>query len=61
MGELGEIIRTTDGGTNSFKQLSGITERLLDVSFIDSSNGVAVGYQGTILRTTNAGVTWVNQ
>jgi pectate lyase len=32
---------------------------LLDVSFTDANTGTAVGYGGTILRTTSGGATWV--
>ena len=34
---------------------------LLGVSFIDANNGTAVGYEGTILRTTDGGNTWTSQ
>ncbi len=32
---------------------------LNDVYFADSQNGWAVGYEGTILKTTNGGTTWI--
>ena len=35
--------------------------QLLSVHFIDSINGCAVGELGTILRTTDLGVTWSEQ
>ncbi|NIW70633.1 hypothetical protein GWN15_17380, partial [candidate division KSB1 bacterium] len=31
---------------------------LRDVSFIDANTGIAVGIYGTIIRTTDGGVTW---
>ncbi|MCH7516832.1 MAG: hypothetical protein IIB08_06895, partial [Bacteroidetes bacterium] len=43
------------------EQSSGTTEQLDGVSFTDSDNGTAVGYNGTILRTTDGGTTWVSQ
>ena len=33
---------------------------MFGVSMIDASNGVAVGYAGTIVYTTNGGVTWTD-
>jgi hypothetical protein len=39
-----------------------ITEKSLhDVTFINSNDGWAVGYQGTILHTTNGGGSWVEK
>lgn len=40
-------------------QSSGMTERLVGVSFTDAETGTAVGYYGTILRTITGEVTWV--
>jgi len=34
---------------------------LRGVSFSDVNNGRAVGFRGTILRTTNSGTTWITQ
>jgi photosystem II stability/assembly factor-like uncharacterized protein len=34
---------------------------LLNVDFVSDNNGWAVGRGGTILRTEDAGVTWVEQ
>ncbi len=34
---------------------------LQDVSFTDADTGTAVGWHGTILRTTDGGATWVSQ
>lgn len=41
-----------------YMQQSGTTQHLEDISFIDSNNGLAVGYS-TILRTTDGGSTWL--
>ncbi len=43
------------------EQTSGTIWALTAVSFIDSDNGTAVGYDGTILRTTNGGVSFVEE
>jgi photosystem II stability/assembly factor-like uncharacterized protein len=44
-------------------QDSGISAQLslYDVSFTDADTGTAVGQNGTIVRTTNGGTTWVEQ
>ena len=44
-----------------FQQTSGTIEQLWGVSFTDSDNGTAVGGSGTILRTTNGGVSFVEE
>ncbi len=43
------------------EQTSGTIKPLTAVSFTDSDNGTAVGYEGTILRTTNGGVSFVEE
>jgi photosystem II stability/assembly factor-like uncharacterized protein len=57
-GEVGSIIKTTDGGTTWVPQASGATKALKSVYFKDDSNGFAVGSAGTAIRTTDGGVTW---
>ena len=42
-------------------QTSGTTEGLEEIHFINSSTGWAVGYNGTILKTTDGGDTWVTK
>ncbi|MDI6766368.1 MAG: T9SS type A sorting domain-containing protein [Bacteroidota bacterium] len=63
---IARILKTTDAG-NSWIQLMtpDSIPSLRNISFIDSTTGVAVGYQfrnqmisGVILRTSNAGDTW---
>ncbi len=39
-------------------QNSGTTQNLNKVQFVDANTGWAVGDSGTILHTTNAGITW---
>ena len=57
VGQAGFIARRTRGGRWQI-QTSGTTEILRDVAFSGSSTGVAVGENGTIVRTTNGGGTW---
>ncbi len=39
-------------------QNSGTTNHLYSISFADVNTGVAVGYDGTVCRTTNGGINW---
>ncbi len=42
-------------------QTSGTTQGLLSVHFTNANTGWAVGHEGTILHTTNAGIIWSSQ
>ncbi len=56
VGFFGTIIKSTDLGLNWSPQHSGTTFDLLDVHFAsDGLTGLAVGANGTILRTSNGG------
>jgi polyhydroxybutyrate depolymerase len=55
VGEWGIIIR------NGIIQESETTNRLRGVSFADADNGTAVGFFGTIIKTTDGGNTWINK
>jgi len=57
----GLILHTTDGGINWTRQINGTTGGLASIYFTDESNGWAVGGFGTILHTTNAGATFVEE
>jgi photosystem II stability/assembly factor-like uncharacterized protein len=61
VGDLGVILKTTDGGQNWNTQPIGSQTLLVAVDFIDSMNGWIVGEFGTILKTTNSGINWVQQ
>ncbi len=52
------IRRTTDAGQTWVQQPCQIGYALTGVSMIDSNTAVAVGWGGSILRTTDAGVNW---
>ena len=58
VGDNGTIIHSGNSGANWTTRTSGTTERLNGVFFIDLNTGVAVGNDGLILRTTDAGVSW---
>ena len=58
VGNVGTVIKTTDGGTNWNSQTSGTTEGLRSVHFTDNNTGWAVGASGIILKTTDGGAIW---
>jgi photosystem II stability/assembly factor-like uncharacterized protein len=62
----GEILKTTNGGSNWIAQICPTQAELSSVNFIDSNNGWATAadrwygvIKGHILRTTNGGSTWL--
>lgn len=58
VGNVGRIVRTTDGGNSWISVPSNVTEDLYSVIFTDSFNGIAVGSNGVILKTVDSGKTW---
>ena len=52
------VVKTTNAGITWSPLTSGITNALYDVYFFDGTQGVAVGEQGLILRTTDGGAGW---
>jgi photosystem II stability/assembly factor-like uncharacterized protein len=71
VGDLGTILRTTDGGATWTQQASGTTAYLSGAYFTDANTGTVVGCKdydldgnctaNTILRTTDGGATWKQQ
>jgi len=62
VGELGAILKTTNGGAAWVSQYTGTTIEFSSVHFpLDASTGYAVGEYATILKTTDGGTTWVSQ
>jgi len=55
------ILKTTNGGSNWFNVNSGGTTRLYSIYMLNSQNIYAVGDSGTIIFSSNAGSSWVNQ
>ena len=55
------IYKTTDGGTNWTKQLGDGNTEFTAVSFSDSQNGWAVGFNNLVLHTSNGGQSWTPQ
>jgi photosystem II stability/assembly factor-like uncharacterized protein len=57
-GNQGTIRGTTDGGKKWKTRTSPITLELTSVSVGDDSTAIIVGLNGTILRTSDYGITW---
>jgi photosystem II stability/assembly factor-like uncharacterized protein/ribosomal protein L24E len=55
---VGAVAAPATGATDWSRQKVSTSKRLLDVAFVDASNGVSVGQGGTILVTGDGGVTW---
>lgn len=60
VGLSGKIYKSTDVGNTWTEQESGTDKILTGVYFSDENNGIAVGYDGTIVITSNGGVTSVS-
>jgi hypothetical protein len=54
----GKIYRSDDGGRSWVIQLSGTSNDVFGVNFIDTTRGIIVGAKGTILATNDAGHEW---
>ncbi len=61
VGSLGHIMHTSDGGENWELQVSGTSNDLLSVSFIDNQRGWIGGTSATFLKTTDGGRNWIPQ
>ena len=57
-GDIGQILKTEDGGITWDFFLSGTEESLQSLDFINDQIGYACGFAGTILRTIDGGNTW---
>ncbi|MEP7147081.1 MAG: YCF48-related protein [bacterium] len=57
-GELGTIIKTSDGGTTWTALTSGTDKDLSEIFFINNTSGFAVGKDGIILATDDGGSIW---
>lgn len=55
VGENGKIFYTNNSGDNWYAQYSADSHDLFAVAFIDSAYGIAVGNDGTVLKTTESG------
>ena len=53
------LYKTTDGGATWYIVYFSSEEFIRAITFANDSKGYAVGYDGTILKTTNAGDNWI--
>ena len=61
VGGLGRIVRTSDAGVTWSSGVSNTSFTLRAVCFTSATEAWAVGFNGTVLRSTNSGATWVRQ
>jgi photosystem II stability/assembly factor-like uncharacterized protein len=60
VGDIGTIVRSTNGGIAWSSVSSPVGDQLRAVSF-NGATGLAVGLAGRVLRSTDAGATWVEE
>jgi photosystem II stability/assembly factor-like uncharacterized protein len=61
VGDRGHVLRSADQGRTWTQSLTPTQALLTGVSFADAQHGWAVGHDGTILATTDGGLTWQHQ
>ena len=59
VGERGLIMQSGDQGGHWSASFAPTSRTLTAIAFVDSKAGVAVGHGGTVLRTEDAGLTWL--
>ena len=58
VGELGRIIRTTDGGKSWVRQDAGTKRPFLTITCLDAKRAWIAGKEGTVYSTADGGDTW---
>ncbi len=58
VGNLGTIIKSTNGGIDWITEETNTTTPILKVNSIDGQTVIASGFNGMILRSTNSGESW---
>src|SRR6478672_1503384 len=53
-------VQTCSAQTGWFPLNSGVKTHLWDVAFTSTDSGFVVGGHGTVLRTTDGGVSWIS-
>ena len=56
-----DYLHSDDGGNSWTVQSSGVNNDLLSVCFTDQFNGCAVGSHGIVVKTTNGGISFVEE
>lgn len=60
VGDLGKILKTSNGGSNWTLEALGTSVDFKDITFTSSQIGYIVGKVGLIFKTTNAGNSWLD-
>ena len=58
VGEVGTVLKTTNGGTSWTSTTTSPAENLNAVHFFNMNEGIIAASSGVIFRTTNGGTTW---
>src|SRR5262245_2317010 len=58
VGNRGVIVHITDKGEKATLLPTWVEKALYDVSFTDAQNGIAIGQDGLIIKTSDGGKTW---
>ena len=58
-GDLGTVIKTTDGGANWMTEETNTTTPILKVNSFDGQIVIAAGFSGLILRSSDGGESWM--
>jgi photosystem II stability/assembly factor-like uncharacterized protein len=58
VGNRGVVVHITDKGEKATLLPTGVEKALYDVSFTDAQNGLAIGQDGLIIKTSDGGKTW---
>lgn len=61
VGDGGDLFKSADGGASWTQQNSGVTASLTAIRFSSTQHGWALTNGYAVLRTTDAGATWVNK
>ncbi len=61
VGQLGTVLRTTNGGTNWTLHASGSSSHLFGVFFVNTTTGFICGDVGLIIKSTDGGINWFSQ
>src|SRR5690606_25587145 len=59
--DMGNIVRSIDGGGTWTPVTSGTIQNLHDIDFANGSHGVIVGANNTVLETIDGGMNWTSE
>ncbi len=58
LNSIGQIYKTTDGGTDWVALPRFTDERFNNIFFSDALNGIILGFYGELFKTTDGGISW---